>query len=276
MKLRKAALFVFTAILLCGCGQKETAANESAVPAFVQQTVQTTATVTAETEPVPAYYEPDALALQPAETVLLPEQINPEAVSAYFMSVPVPDAVFARINGISYHENPHISRDELRYLRVLHYNPAGEICTGEMLCNKQIAADLLDIFQALYNAKYPIARMILVDDYGGDDAASMAANNTSCFNYRVIAGSDALSYHALGLAIDINPLFNPYVTVSADGSEHIEPENSLAYANRDMFFPMKIDHDDLCYRLFTEHGFEWGGDWDTPKDYQHFEKNAEP
>ena len=110
------------------------------------------------------------------------------------------------------------------------------------------------------------------DEYGGDDDASMAANNTSCFNYRVIAGSTTLSYHAQGLAIDINPRYNPYVTFAADGSAQISPENGVPYADREMFFPMKIDRNDLCYQLFTAHGFEWGGDWDTPLDYQHFEK----
>lgn len=273
MNQRKAGLFVFASFLLCGCGENGTAANEPAVPVFVQQTVQTTVTTAAETVPAPKYMEPDALSRLPAETIMQPEQINQEEIGIYFTSEPISDTVFARINGISYHENPYISRDDLRYLRVLHYNPAGEIRIGELICNKQIASDLLDIFQALYDAQYPIACMTLVDNYQGDDEKSMAANNTSCFNYRVIAGTDTLSYHAQGLAIDINPQYNPYVTFGADGSEHVSPQNGLAYADREMFFPMKIDHDDLCYQLFTEHGFAWGGDWDTPKDYQHFEWN---
>ena len=96
----------------------------------------------------------------------------------------------------------------------------------------------------------------------------MQANNTSCFNYRKIAGSDKLSNHSHGLAVDINPLYNPYVTAAA-----VSPSGSGPYADRSSEFISKIDHEDLAYRLFTEHGFIWGGDWVSRKDYQHFEKS---
>ena len=96
----------------------------------------------------------------------------------------------------------------------------------------------------------------------------MANNNTSCFNARKVKGSDTWSMHAYGLAIDINPLYNPYV--GADGS--VLPVMSERYANRDDRFIMKIDADDYAYNLFVEHGFTWGGSWEKVKDYQHFEK----
>lgn len=276
---KKAVCLLCAAAMLVGCGAKD-AENEDESSAAVMsttataQTTETAITTITEltaTEPPSAYLSADMLAPMPAETLILPEQVDPASLADYFTAEPIPDAVFARINGVSYHENPNITRDMLRYLRVLHYDTAGDIHIGEMICNKLIADDLLAIFAGLYEAQYPIARMVLVDEYAADDNASMAANNTSCFNYRVIAGSSVLSYHAQGLAVDINPQYNPYVTFGADGSASIEPENGQAYADREMFFPMKITHDDLCYRLFTEHGFVWGGDWDTPKDYQHFE-----
>ena len=105
----------------------------------------------------------------------------------------------------------------------------------------------------------------------GDDSASMAANNTSAFNYRTIAGSTVLSQHARGLAVDVNPLCNPYITRSSDGTERISPAGAAPYADRTADFPMKITQDDLCCRLFLAHGFTWGGSWSNPKDYQHFE-----
>lgn len=273
---QKAIYLMLAALLLKGCGiADEEREDESSVSVITQQTTVTTAAIMPETEPLPEYLFPDAIAEMPAESLLQPEQIDPAMTTDYFSALPLSDEIFARMNGVSFHENPNITRDSLRYLRVLHYNPAGEIRTGEMICNQLIASDLLAIFQKLYEAQYPIGRMVLVDDYAADDGASMAANNTSCFNYRVIAGSTTLSVHAKGLAVDINPQFNPYVTFNADGTANIEPENGRAYANRENFFPMKIDHDDLCYQLFTEHGFTWGGDWNSPKDYQHFEWNAD-
>ena len=103
----------------------------------------------------------------------------------------------------------------------------------------------------------------------------MRDNNSSCFCYRNIAGSTNLSKHARGLAIDINTLYNPYFKVRDDGSLFIQPATAGAYCERTLDFPYKIDHDDLCFKLFTEAGFEWGGDWVTRKDYQHFELKSE-
>ena len=114
--------------------------------------------------------------------------------------------------------------------------------------------------------------MRLIDEYDGDDTASMEDNNTSCFNYRVVEGSTSLSKHALGRAIDINPLYNPYITYDKQGGTHVSPEKAAAYADRGMNFPYKIDENDLCYKLFTQHGFIWGGNWNSVKDYQHFQK----
>ena len=95
----------------------------------------------------------------------------------------------------------------------------------------------------------------------------MTDNNTSCFCYRTISGTSKLSYHARGLAVDVNTLYNPYVS-----SKKIEPAAGEEYAyDRDSGNPYYIDENDLCYKLFTEHGFFWGGHWNSVKDYQHFE-----
>ena len=182
------------------------------------------------------------------------------------------NAVFARMQGKSYPTECSIDRKDLRYLQVLHYDAEGRVKKGELICNKMIADDLLDIFQKLYEAHYPIEQITLIDNYDADDERSMTANNTSCFCYRQITGSKRLSKHSRGMAIDINPLQNPCVQTRKDGSMLVEPLAGRRYVNRNRKYPYKITKGDLCYRLFIEHGFSWGGNWRSKKDYQHFEK----
>ena len=184
----------------------------------------------------------------------------------------ISDDIFRRIYGKSFKKECTTPRSQLRYLKVLHYNAEGKILMGEMICHRDISHDLIDIFHKLFEAKYPIERMTLIDNYNADDEASMKANNTSCFNYRNIAGSKSKSKHSLGRAIDINPLYNPYVKHRSNGTLSVKPEGAMKYANRSRNFTMKIDKDDLCYKEFIKHGFTWGGNWRTVKDYQHFEK----
>ncbi len=211
-----------------------------------------------------------------------------------FFYQPLTDAVVARITGISYpitetlaptlslrvvnivpdDETLAITYDDLRYLNVLYYDFEGQVQTGELICNKGIAQDLVEIFYELYLNEYQIEKIRLIDAYGGDDTASMLDNNTSCFNYRVVDGTSSLSKHALGCAIDINPFYNPYVVFNRGGTgeTYISPPGSEQYADRTQSFPYKIDETDLCYKLFTAHGFIWGGNWNSSKDYQHFQK----
>ena len=203
--------------------------------------------------------------------LLIPLLAIAEEREAAFTSSPIDSVLFARMKGKSYKDDCTIPLSELRYLRVLHYDFEGNVRTGEIVCNKSICNDLLEIFEALYNARYPIERITLIDDYDADDERSMTANNTSCFNFRTIAGTQKLSKHSRGMAIDINPLYNPYV-VTRSGRTVISPAAGKPYANRSLTFPHKIDRNDLCYRLFIEHGFRWGGAWRSSRDYQHFEK----
>lgn len=185
----------------------------------------------------------------------------------------IDDATMARMEGKSFGKGCTTRRDDLRYLSVLHYDDKGKVQHGELVCNKAIAKDLLEIFEALYDAKYPIEKMRLIDEYGGDDEMSMEDNNTSCFNFRKVSGSKTLSKHARGMAIDINPLYNPYIR-TRNGKQIVEPHNGTEWvknrtAKRNK---MIIADGDLCLKLFLQHGFRWGGNWKTMKDYQHFEK----
>ena len=157
-------------------------------------------------------------------------------------------------------------------LMVPYVDGKGSNHEGVIICNKSIAKDLREIFEELYRAKYPIERIRPISEYDNDDERSMQANNTSCYCYRKIAGSTRLSKHAQGLAIDINPLYNPCMKQKKDGTLLVEPSTGKPYADRNAQNPYKITKGDLCYKLFIKHGFSWGGEWKSKKDYQHFEK----
>ncbi len=276
MNIRRIGILLAAGLFLCGCGETiegaeaSNASEADALPVFA--VTELTDVTDSETVAEDNLTAEEAAAL-PAGTSVDGQRIVTDAIDDYFTAEPISDEVFARIDGVSYKENPNIGRDALRYLRVLHYQPDGGQAIGEMIVNQLIAEDVLAIFRQLYEIQYPIERMVLVDEYGGDDEASMADNNTSAFNYRVVAGTSVLSRHALGMAIDLNPCMNPYVTYNADGSENISPANAAEFADRTAGFQMMIDTDDAAYQLFTAYGFEWGGSWTTVKDYQHFEKN---
>lgn len=207
----------------------------------------------------------------PAGTKLTDDELAKLNIDDLFYSEEISDTVMDRMRAKSYKDNCTVSKEELRYIRVLYKAPDGDSCLGELVSNKAIAQDLIDIFKELYKAEYPIGKMSLVDDYNADDELSMEDNNTSCFNFRAVSGSENLSKHAMGRAIDINPLYNPYIH-TVNGQKICEPHNAEAYADRNKDFKYKIDKEDLCYKLFMEHGFEWGGGWHSSKDYQHFQK----
>lgn len=219
-----------------------------------------------ETQPEP---EPEIIEEPETEPEPSPERIT---YMDGFYYEPITNEIFKRISGISYPVDCTVPLDELRYVGLMYVDFNGETQKGELICNKALAQDMVEIFYELYSNNYQLESVKLVDEYGGDDTASMLANNTSCFNYRVVEGTTRLSNHAYGRAIDINPFYNPYITYNKDGTTNVSPAGSEAYADRSASFPYKIDENDLAYKLFKEHGFKWGGDWNNSKDYQHFER----
>ena len=214
-----------------------------------------------------------------AETVVDESEIDRTGLDAWFKSEEISDDVFDRMWLKSWKEDCPLDRSDLRYLKMLHRNADGLPQRGEMVVNAAIADKVLGIFRRLYEADYRIERMALIDNYGANDETAMRANNSSSFNFRFMTGSTTkISKPGLGLAIDINTLYNPYVKRKDDDTWHIEPATAEPYAfDRESRtdIPYKIDHDDLAYKLFTEAGFEWGGDWTSLKDYQHFEINLD-
>ena len=203
------------------------------------------------------------------ETIMNTADVKDKA-NFYAVEFTEESEIFTRIKGKSYKDNCTVPLSDLRYLHVLHVGFDGKTHDGEIICNKYIADDLLEIFEELYEAKYPIEKIKLVDEYDADDEASMADNNSSSFNFRYISYTTKISKHGYGLAMDINTLYNPYVK-TVNGKLSIEPANAADYVDRSKDFDYKIDEDDLVYKLFIAHGFEWGGSWKSSKDYQHFE-----
>lgn len=187
-----------------------------------------------------------------------------------FSVTAIDDATFARMKGKTYKDDCTVPLSELRHVKVLYKNKELQTLKGEIVCNKHIADDVAEIFYELYKANYPIERIRLMDDYNADDETAMRDNNTSSFNFRFISHSKKVSKHGLGLAVDLNTLYNPFV-LTVDGKLLVEPATALKYVDRSKNFDYKIDDNDLAYKLFTKHGFEWGGHWKTRKDYQHFE-----
>ncbi len=201
------------------------------------------------------------------------EAIQQESLSMFYHEE-ITQEIKDRIMGKSYGEDCDIPFEDLRYVRVLYYGFDDKTHEGELIVNKAIAEDIVEIFEELYEIKYPIEQMVLVDEYDADDNASMEANNTSAFNFRKVDGTSRLSQHSYGLAIDINPFYNPYVR-EIDGKTVILPIGAEEYADRSLDCKYYIRKDDAVYQAFASRGFTWGGDWSTLKDYQHFQKKLE-
>jgi len=150
---------------------------------------------------------------------------------------------------------------------------------GELMVLDTVAPEVSRLFHALHQRRFPLARARLIEHYGGDDEASMRDNNTSAFNQRAVTGGGPPSLHAYGLAIDINPVQNPFLQLGDAGAVRISPPAGAAYLNRRAGRPGKPPRAGMAedvIGLFAAAGFTvWGGDWDTPLDYQHFQFNRE-
>jgi hypothetical protein len=155
--------------------------------------------------------------------------------------------------------------EQLRAIDVRHFGNDGAVHTGRLIVAANLANGMVEVFRALYNARFPIERMEPIDRYGGDDMRSIKANNTSAFNCRAVTGGTGWSEHAYGRAIDVNPFVNPYVK----GSTVLPPE-AAPYTDRRRNDPGMIHSDDAVVRAFAARGWSWGGYWSSLKDYQHF------
>jgi len=185
-----------------------------------------------------------------------------------FKSEPVPVELRDRIRHITWHPGCPVAPEDLRRLTLTYLDFDRKQRTGTLLVNKDLADEVVHIFQSLFQHGFLIARMTPIEDYGGDDEASMAVNNTSAFNCRDATGKPGVfSNHSWGRAIDINPLTNPYVK-----GDKVLPPAGRRYLDRTKAFPGSILKDSFIVHEFEKAGWTWGGRWPDRQDYQHFEK----
>ncbi len=171
---------------------------------------------------------------------------------------------------ILFGENVHhfpLEIDELSLLTLSYFDFNGISQQGEMVIYSELADEVINIFNKLHRARFPIASMQHIHEYNHCDRCSMEQNNSYAYCFRTISETDRLSWHSFGVAIDINPMQNPCIT-----QQEIMPKSGKKYRNRKSQLPGMISEGGVVHRAFSEAGWEWGGDWQTLKDYHHFQK----
>ena len=164
-----------------------------------------------------------------------------------------------------------VTPPQLRLVRLRYWGFDGAAHEGALVVNAAVVPDVVAIFRRLYVQRFPIRRMEPIDAYRGSDDASMAADNTSAFNCRnaVAAGPRRWSVHALGEAIDVNPVENPYL----EGGKVLPPAGA-PFLDRRSLRPGMAGRAGALVRAFAASGWQWGGRWTSSPDYQHFSKTG--
>lgn len=188
-------------------------------------------------------------------------------LSTDFVSRPLPENIIDLMRGKSYPEGTLVPLKDLRYITMKHVGFDGKTHDGEMVVHKDAACDAAAIFQELYLAQYPIEKIRLIDHYNANDHKSMADNNSSSFCWRLTTDGSKVSYHALGMAIDINPLQNPYIK-----GDVVDPVEGKEFLQRTPHRKGMIADGDAAVKAFKKRGWTWGADWAEYQDWQHFEK----
>lgn len=288
----KRLLWVIAVVLLTACAaqsnpQPSAQATEASTEPPAEAVVLAVPTEEATPLPVPTVPPTEAPTPAPTDTPEPTEEPTPtpnpyraEKVTAskkneaFWYCAPT-EALKNRVIGMSFPEDPKdapVKIGDLRYVHILYVDFDGVEHEGELLVHKKVAKDVIEIFEALYDARYPLRSVRLVDDFGQPftDGLSMSADNTSAYCCRRVTGKTYFSRHSYGTAIDVNPVENPYIR--PDGS--FAPKESEPYLDRSDVRPGMITEKDLCYKLFKKHGWKWGGHFKGQKDYQHFSKDV--
>ena len=194
---------------------------------------------------------------------------DPSPETFTFTARKLTPALERRITGVSWHRGCPVGLGRLRYLRIAYRGFDGRVHSGEMIANRSAVGPLKQVFAGLYGDHFPLRRMRLVDDYGGSDYRSIEADNTSAFNCRRATGQTRWSQHAYGLAVDVNPIENPYVANGRTTHPASRPYLRRSRHRRGMAFAGGV-----LVRAFDRAGWGWGGRWSDPTDYQHFSANG--
>lgn len=187
-----------------------------------------------------------------------------------FRAAPLTRVQRHRVYGSSWRPGCPVALDDLRYVRVSHVGFDGRAHRGELVVHRDAVAAMRTAFAELYEKRFPIRRMRLVDDYGASDHASIEADNTSAFNCRRATGATRWSQHAYGRAVDVNPIENPYVYANGTTTH----PRSRPYLNRSAHRRGMAFAGGTLVRAFSRAGWRWGGTWPGPTDYQHFSANG--
>jgi hypothetical protein len=183
---------------------------------------------------------------------------------------PLTPALRARMTGVSWHRGCPVPLSKLRLLTLSYRGFDRRSHSGQLVVNRSVATRVVGVFRKLYRANFPIRRMRLIDAYGGSDFRSIEADNTSAFNCRRATGSTSWSNHAYGLAIDVNPIENPYVSSNGSTAHRASrPYLNRSRIRRGMAYPGGV-----LVSAFHSAGWGWGGYWSGVKDYQHFSVNG--
>ena len=250
-----APVIVAVAILLasCGAGHPTSAPKTSVPPVTTSAATAPTASSTSETPPPTS-------GTSSTTTLGLAFTWSVAALSA---------DVEAQMTGVSWRPGCPVSLDALRSVQLAFWGFDGLLHTGRLIVNVDSVTPVVGAFRALFAAEFPIRQMRSVDDFAGDDEASMAADNTSDFNCRLVPGTATWSQHAYGRAVDVNPLENPSVRNGV-----VDPPSGAPWVDRTRSDQAIIRHGDAAWQAFAAVGWVWGGDWTSLKDYQHFSANG--
>ena len=207
---------------------------------------------------------PPELVDRQLETIdLLPPPAGGEYV---WTTGPVPDDVLGRSSWVP---RCPVGIEELAYLTMSHMGFDGRFHTGEMIVNAAVAEDMVEVFRRLHERRFPIEQMRVIRLDEVDDAPTGDGNITTSFTCRPAVGSDNWSYHAYGLAVDINPFHNPYLK-----GDLVLPELATAYVDRSDLRAGMVEAGDVVTDAFADIGWRWGGNWTTLKDWMHFSRSG--
>jgi D-alanyl-D-alanine carboxypeptidase-like protein len=249
------ALGVVGFAVLGGCSRADETASRTPSPSVAGG-------VASETTVAPSTATTATTVRRPvASTTTTVPPVNPAGFESAVHQI---DAATATRMSASWRPGCPVPLRDLRLVTITHWGFDGQPRRGELVVHATSAERIRQVFAELFAARFPIEQVRLVDEFGGDDDRSMAANNTSAFNCRRAFGSTSWSQHASGRAIDVNPLQNPYVT---GGGVH--PPGGREFVRRDRSVPGLITARGPVVGAFARIGWGWGGAWSNP-DYQHF------
>ena len=182
---------------------------------------------------------------------------------------PIPTEIRSKMMGTTWQEGCPVALNDLSLITLSYWGEDALTHQGQIIVHNSESEAISRVFETLYTHHFPLTSMKLMWEFGGSDDASMNANNTSGFNCRRIKNTSKWSNHSYGKAIDVNPLWNPWIR-----GEVVDPPAGKVYTDRNSSKPGVIKAGDFVVEAFAKEGWKWGGYWKNTKDYQHFSSNG--